>query len=328
MMKDALIKTVVGRARRRPAWGALLCAALAVAAACGGGGVPTKEAAPSSSPSQASGGRGPQRIISLSPNTTEILHGVGAFPRVVAVSDYCTYPPEVKDLPRIGGWQNTNLERVASFRPDLVVLSDVQVPLIGDKLQALGVPSVAVRSHSLQDAYDAIETIGRATGNVEQAQKLLAETRAQVEEVRARAAGLPRRRVLCVVDRVPGTLRDLYTATKGSFMAELIEIAGGESVAPEAELGWGKVSKEAVVALDPEVVIDLMMQKSEGGLAEDTRAVWQELAQLRAVREGRVYALREETVLHPSQFVGDTARRFAELIHPEVFKNEAKAAAR
>ncbi|HYP51963.1 MAG TPA: ABC transporter substrate-binding protein [Pyrinomonadaceae bacterium] len=276
-----------------------------------------------SSPSQ-----GPQRIISLSPNTTEILHGVGAFSRVVAVSDYCTFPPEVKNLPRIGGWQNTNLERVASFRPDLVVLSDVQVPLIADKLQALGVPTVSVRSHSLEDAFNAIETIGRATGNVEEARRLLAETRAQVEEVRARAKDLPRRRVLCVVDRVPGTLRDLYAATKGSFMAELIAVAGGESIAPPAETGWGKVSKEAVVALDPEVVIDLMMQKGEGGLAEDTQAVWRELAQLRAVREGRVYPVREESVLHPSQFVGDTARRFAELIHPEVFKRDDKAPAR
>ncbi|HEV2764791.1 MAG TPA: ABC transporter substrate-binding protein, partial [Pyrinomonadaceae bacterium] len=283
---------------------------------------------PSPGSSTTPGGSGPQRIISLSPSTTEILHGVGAFARVVAVSDYCTFPPEVKNLPRIGGWQNTNLERVASFRPDLVVLSDVQVPLIGDKLQALGVPFIAVRSHSLQDAYDAIETIGRATGNVEQARKLLDETRAKVEDVRLRAEGLPKRRVLCVVDRVPGTLRDLYTATKGSYAAELIEIAGGESIAPPAESGWGKISKEAVVTLDPEVVIDLMMQKTEGGFGEDTQSVWRELAQVRAVREGRVHAVREETVLHPSQFVGDTARRFAELIHPEVFKSDARGAAR
>ena len=62
-----------------------------------------------------------------------------------------------------------------------------------------------------------------------------------------------------------------------------------------------------------------MMQKTEGGLAEDTQAVWRELPQVRAVREGRVYAVRDTSVLHPSQFVGDTARKFAELIHPEVF---------
>ena len=337
-MRDVLLKNVARRSRGRVAAGkgaacvVLACAALLVAASCAGRGESPGGLASSPSPevgwSPPPDWRRPERIISLSPSTTEILHGVGAFPRVVAVSDYCTFPPEVKDMPRIGGWQNTNLERVAGFRPDLVVLSDVQVPLIGDKLRALGVQTVAVRSHSLADAFNAIEIIGRATGNVAEAERLLAETRARVEEVRARAKDLPRRRVLCVVDRVPGTLRDLYAATRGSFMAELIEIAGGESVAPPAETGWGKVSKEAVVALDPEVVIDLMMQKSEGGLAEDTQAVWRELGQLRAVREGRVYAVREESVLHPSQFVGDTARRFAEIIHPEVFGGPDGAAAR
>lgn len=319
MPKDVALKTAARRLGGRAAFVVLACAALLVAALCAGC---------ESAPRPAAAPPRPQRIISLSPNTTEILHGVGAFARVVAVSDYCTYPPEVKDLPRIGGWQNTNLERVASFRPDLIVLSDVQVPLIADKLQALGIPTVAVRSHSLEDAFNAIETIGRATGNVEEAQRLLAETRAQVEDVRARAKDLPRRRVLCVVDRVPGTLRDLYAATRGSFMAELIQIAGGESIAPPAETGWGRVSKEAVVALDPEVVIDLMMHKAEGGFAEDTQAVWRELSQLRAVREGRVYPVREESVLHPSQFVGDTARRFAEIIHPEVFRPNDKQPAR
>ena len=74
-----------------------------------------------------------------------------------------------------------------------------------------------------------------------------------------------------------------------------------------------------VIAFDPDVILDLMMQKPAGGLAEDTLAVWGELPSLRAVREHRVYAIRDESVLHPSQFVGDTARKFAELIHPEAF---------
>jgi ABC-type Fe3+-hydroxamate transport system substrate-binding protein len=65
-----------------------------------------------------------------------------------------------------------------------------------------------------------------------------------------------------------------------------------------------------------------MMQRSDGQLAEDTQAVWRELPELRAVREGRVHALREPSLIHPSQFVADAARRFAELIHPEEFKKE------
>src|SRR5688572_20742164 len=91
---------------------ALLCAAVLVSAAlgasCGTGGSPgVRDATP------------PQRIISLTPSTTEILAGVGAFSRVVAVSNDCSYPPEVKSLPRVGGWTNTNLEQLASLRPDL-----------------------------------------------------------------------------------------------------------------------------------------------------------------------------------------------------------------
>ncbi len=143
-----------------------------------------------------------------------------------------------------------------------------------------------------------------------------------VETVRLATERLPKRRVLCVVDRVPGTLRDLYTAGGDSFIAQLIRVAGGEPVSPPTREGWGKMQKEAVVALDPDVVLDLMMHKEGDAFDEDTLAVWKELPTLRAVREGRVYPVRDETVLHPSQFVGDSARKFAELIHPEAFERE------
>lgn len=296
---------------------AVLCCAVLVFAAlgssCGGGKLGGLGG------STAAGGR-PQRIISLTPSTTEILAGVGAFDRVVAVSDYCTYPPEVKDLPRIGGWQNTNLERVASFRADLIVMTQAQEPFIKERVEALGARTLVVRDRTLDDALSAITEVGRATGNEAEAEALLARTRGALEEVRARTRELPRRRVLCIVDRLPGTLRGMYAANKGSFLAQLIEIAGGSSIAPPGGIGFGQIQKEAVLELDPEVIIDLMMHKAEGQFEEDIRAVYGELSDLRAVRAGRVHAVREETVLHPSQFVGDTARRFAELIHPEVFK--------
>ena len=261
----------------------------------------------------------PARIISLTPSTTEILYGVGAFDRVVAVSDYCSYPPGVEKLPRVGGWNNPNMEQIASLRPDLVVFSDAQAQFVKDKVEAAGIRTLAVPSQTLEDAYKSIELVGQATGEEEAARKLLEQTRASVETVRLTTERLPRRRVLCVVDRVPGTLRDLYTAGGDSFIAQLIRVAGGEPVSPPTREGWGKMQKEAVVALDPDVVLDLMMHKEAGSYDEDTLAVWRELPTLRAVREGRVHPVRDETVLHPSQLVGDSARKFAELIHPEAF---------
>ncbi|HEY0100393.1 MAG TPA: ABC transporter substrate-binding protein [Pyrinomonadaceae bacterium] len=261
----------------------------------------------------------PQRIISLSPSTTEVLYGVGAFERVVAVSDYDKFPPEVARLPRIGGWSNTNLEQVATLKPDLVIMTSSQAPLIKDKLDALGVRTVTVPSFTVEDALAGIEQIGAVTGREEAARKLLAETRAKLEDVGARTRELPRLRVLCIVDRVPGTLRGLYTATRGSFFSELIEIAGGESIAPPASNGFGQISKEAIVTLNPDIIFD-MLQTGEGRMAEDVQEVWRELSNVRAVRDGRVYNLRDESMLHPSQFIGDTARKFAELIHPQAFR--------
>ncbi|HEY0170822.1 MAG TPA: ABC transporter substrate-binding protein [Pyrinomonadaceae bacterium] len=262
----------------------------------------------------------PARIISLTPSTTEILHGVGAFERVVAVSDYCSYPPEASGLPRVGGWNNPNMEQIASLRPDLVIFSDAQAQFVKDKVEAAGIKTLSVPSQTLEDAYTAITLVGRATGDEAAAERLLEQTRASVETVRLTTERLPRRRVLCVVDRVPGTLRDLYTAGGESFIAQLIRVAGGEPVSPPTTGGWGKMQKEAVVALDPDVVLDLMMHKESGSFGEDTLAVWRELPTLRAVREGRVHALRDETVLHPSQLVGESARKFARLIHPEAFE--------
>jgi iron complex transport system substrate-binding protein len=288
----------------------LLSLALLLAAGCdraGGGGATASRAVK------------PARIISLSPNTTEILAGLGAFDRVVAVSNYCTYPPEVSRLPRVGGWNNPNMEQIASLRPDLVVFADAQAQFVKDKVEAMGVRTLAVPGRTLEDVWKAIEMTGEATGDPAAAHGLAEQTRARVEAVRLATEKLPRRRVLCVVDRVPGTLRDIYTAAEGSFLAQLIEAAGGDPVSPPARGGWGKLQKEAVVALDPEVILDLMMHKEGGTFDEDTLAVWKELPSLRAVRDGRVYPVRDETVLHPSQFVGDTARKFAVLIHPEAF---------
>jgi ABC-type Fe3+-hydroxamate transport system substrate-binding protein len=260
----------------------------------------------------------PQRIVSLSPSVTEILYGIGAWPQVIAVSQYCTYPDDVKNKPRVNGWDKTNLEQLMALKPDFVIGVDRQEPFLRDKLNGLGVRSHFVKSQTLCDVLTSIGEIGRATGHEQEAADLSAKTEAEIDAVRKAVGDRPHPRVLCVVDRVPGTIRDLYTATKGSYLDELIIIAGGESIAPQAEHGYGKINKEAVLTLNPEVIID-MVQGSKGNFGEDPIAVWNELAEVRAVREKRIYPMRDPSVIHPSQFVGHTAQVFAKALHPESF---------
>jgi len=274
----------------------------------------------------------PERIISLSPNLTEIIWGVGAFDRVVAVSEFCDFPPEVEKLPRVGGWQNTNLEKIASLRPDLVLLTEAQAPFVKHHLDGLGIPALVVRAQSIADIKSAIMQIGRALGRETEASRLVAGLDAELEEVRRLTAGLDRPRVLCVVDRLPGTLRDLYVATSGSFFSELVEIAGGEPLTPPANHQYTKISMEAMVSMDPEVILDIVQSASAptiiigtgAEIAEDPRAVWSELGDVQAVRNGRVYPMNDLSLVHPSQFVGRAARRFAEVIHPEAFSDGEK----
>src|SRR6266576_3572404 len=262
----------------------------------------------------------PQRIVSLSPSVTEILYGIGAWPQVIAVSQFCTYPDDVKNKPRVNGWDKTNLEQVMALKPDFVIGVDAQEPFLRNKLNGLGVRSLFVKSQTLADILASVGEIGRATGHEHEGKDLAAKTQGEIDAVRRAVGDSPHPRVLCVVDRVPGTIRDLYTATKGSYLDELISIAGGESIAPQAEHGYGKINKEAVLTLNPEVIID-MVQSSKGNFGEDPIAVWNELAEVRAVREKRIFPMRDPSGIHPSPFVGHTALLFARALHPESFSD-------
>ena len=258
-----------------------------------------------------------QRIISMSPNATEILYGLGVIDRVVAVSDYDVWPPEVKKLPRIGGWSTPSLERVLAFRPDLVLLSDAQMQLIGPQLRQLGLNVVALPTHTLDDAYSAIRIAGHATRREAEAAQMEASTRAGIERVRERTRLLAHPSVLCVVDRTPGTLRDVYAAGDGSFIAELIAVAGARSVVPRSNEGYSRVGKEALLAYNPDIIID-MMQGPPGRLGEDPQAVWRDFPELAAVRNHRIVPVHVDYVLHASQMVVKTAALFARIFHPEI----------
>jgi iron complex transport system substrate-binding protein len=259
----------------------------------------------------------PHRIVSLSPNVTEMLYGIGAFAQVAGVSDYCTYPPAATTLPSVGGWANPSLEKIAALRPDLVILDDAQAELVGDNLTKLGLRVMTVKDHSIQESYDAMAALGQATGHEAGAAELIAATRAGLERVSQQTAGLPKPRVVLIIDRTPGTLREMYTATAGGYLAELVEIAGGRIAVAAAAGGYGKLSAEDLLAADPDWILDFVAESKDGGrLAGDPLKPWSEMPELKAVRNHQVRAVSEDYAVHSSQRMVDTAELFARLIHP------------
>jgi iron complex transport system substrate-binding protein len=263
----------------------------------------------------------PRRIVSLSPNMTEILYGIGAFARVVGVSDYCTYPPEVGKLPSVGGWNTPSLEKLAAMRPDLVVVDAAEAVFIADKVRDLGLKLLVVPNQTIGEVYQGIELLGRATGHEAGAQKLATQTRDGLSKVARQVASFPKPTVVMIVSRTPGTLQDLYMATRGGYLAELIDIAGGRNVAPENQNGYGKLSKEDLLALNPAVIIDFIHGPKTGFKYRtelDPLAAWREMPELQAVRGKRVHGADEDYVPHASQRIVQTAELFAHLLHPEL----------
>jgi iron complex transport system substrate-binding protein len=258
----------------------------------------------------------PQRIVSLSPDLTEILYGVGAFPRVVGVSNYDTYPPEVAKVAHLGQLHSPSLEKLTALRPDLVIVNNAQAPFLEDNLRELGLRVLKTSNRSVDEVCAAILTIGHATGNDREAAKLVATTREGLDRVRRRTSSRPRPRVVMIVNRTPGTLRDLSSATDGSYLADLVEIAGGQMAMPRVPSGYARLSKEDLLAANPDIILDFV-HAPQSSLAGDPLEAWRELPELKAVREHRVVGIHEDYVPHASQRIVLTAELFTRIIHPE-----------
>lgn len=266
----------------------------------------------------------PRRIVSVSPNLTEILYGLGVFDRVVGVTDFCTYPPETKTRERVGGWSTPNLERIVRLHPDMVVLTQAQAPILAYNLKQLGIRSLAAPGQSVSDVFTAIDEVGKAVEKQPEAEALANSIRVALDKVRRRTSGTMRPTVVIAVDRSPGSLRDLLVATQGSYLADLVEIAGGHVVAPSTASGYSQISKETLVALNADIVLELR----PGSLASDAqraRSEWQELPSLKAVRNSRVYELTEDFIPHNSQLIVRTVLLLARILHPEIPPRELEA---
>lgn len=246
-----------------------------------------------------------------------MLYGVGAFDRVVAVTEYCLYPPQAKALPKVGGWSTPSVERVAGFRPELVALAEAQAPFLTEPLQRLGIATVLAPGRTIRDAFTAIALVGNATGHQRQAAALARHTEAALDTVHRRAAHLARPTVLLIVDRTPGTLREMYAALPGGFLAELVDVAGGKALGSQTRSGYGKVSPETVLTANPDFILDVI-PASKNDAGPDPAAAWRELPELNAVRRSNVHIVREEFVTHDSQMIAKTAVLFARILHPEV----------
>ncbi len=263
---------------------------------------------------------GARRIVSLAPSVTETLFALGAGAEVVGVSQYCDYPPQVRQLPKIGTFLTPNVEEIVALRPSLVI----GLPNSSDwreirALQAMGIATLMANENSVEAIDRSIEQIGYHIGRPRAARDLVMQIRVRIKATEERLTAAQRRRVLMVVGHQP-----MVAVGPGTYLDELLALAHAHNIADRSWQSWPRLSIEYVIASRPEVILDGQM----GTDPHSPGRFWAKYRSVPAVRDRRVLGYPDDPTLHPGPRVPQTLELLSRLIHPEAFATERRPAPR
>jgi iron complex transport system substrate-binding protein len=253
----------------------------------------------------------PRRIVSLQPSATVTLAAVGELDRVVACTKYCAdVVPELALRHRIilaDSW-TANADQIIGAQPDLVIASVPYQERAVIEILKSGARFLGLAPKSLADIYLDIATIAGTVGASDRGQRVIAGMERQIEQVRARTAGLPRPRVFCEEWGKP-------LIASQAWVAELVEAAGGEFVGAPGR----QISAEEVTRMDPDIVIAAWCGAGDRVLLEKIvrERNWQGS---HAARTSRVYCIRDEHLNTPAPTLLRGLDALASAIHPDLFR--------
>ena len=260
----------------------------------------------------------PQRIVSLAPSNTEILFAIGAGDQVVGVTEYDNYPPEAKTREKVGGFsaKSISVEKIVALKPDLVFSAGkIQQPVI-EALEQVNIPVVALAARTFDEVYKDIELAGRLTGHEKEATQVVDQMKRRIAAVQKKVAAIPPEKRLTVFWEVWD--EPLITAGPGTFIGQMIEMAGGVNIFDDVTEDWPQVSAEEVVKRNPDVI---MGPDTHGDkLTPEQIAQRPGWDQIKAVRNGRIHLINGDIASRPGPRLADALEAIAQALYPDLFK--------
>jgi len=253
----------------------------------------------------------PRRIVCLAAEAPEILNRLGAFDRIVAVSGFARRPAAVRQLPKVGGFANPDIQKILALQPDLAItITDIQADSAAELIRR-GIPVLALNPHRLAHIWRNILLIGGTLGRQAAAEQLVTELGEELETLRSTTPEPERPRVY--FEEWPDPL-----ISGIGWVSDLIDLVGGRDIFPEradCTRATGRiVTSEEVIARAPEVIIASWCGKPADLDAIRQRPGWQ---QVPAVQRGRIHEIPSEQVLQTGPSILDGARRLKQLIYGE-----------
>ncbi len=263
----------------------------------------------------------PSRVVSLSPSHTEIVYALGLADRLAAVHEWSDYPPEARAKPRVRGI-HPSLEQLMALRPDLVLLVAGMGDLVS-QFEAHGIAALVLMPRDLEGVYRGIELLGAVMGAPERARAITRAMRDRVKAVQARVAGARRPRVFYEVDGADPVRP--FTAGPGSFIHELLELAGAENVMGGAQGAWPQISLEQILKADPEIIIlgdAFAVNSPQTPEMVLRRPGWE---QVTAIRRRAIHAVDGNLVSRPGPRIVEGLEALARMLHPDRFSDARPA---
>jgi iron complex transport system substrate-binding protein len=259
----------------------------------------------------------PRRVISIVPATTEMIFAMGAGSRLIAVGSYDKYPPEATRLPKVGALLDPDTERILAMRPDLVIVYGTQTEL-KRSLDRATIPYYSYEHRAMPDIMATIRAIGARLGAAARADALASTMERQLADLRAAVAGRPRPKTMLVFSRDRSSLQNIYASGGYGFLADLLDVAGGDNIFGGINQQSVQASTEMILARRPDVIIELRYGEGtkRSDPARDLRA-WNVLGSVPAVAAKRILVLTGDQFVVPGPRIVEAARELGRALHPD-----------
>lgn len=247
----------------------------------------------------------PNRIVSLNPATTEILFTLGAGGRLVGRTKYDLWPDSARFIRALGDGIRPNVEAVLGTHPDLVILyASEDNRAAAARMRSAGVNTLALKVDHISDFRRSVELLGAMLRDSARARVVIDSVGATLDRVRSATAALARPTVFWHIWDAP-----IITIGAGSFMNELVEIAGARNVYADIPGPSATISLEDVARRNP----DFILAGPIGAAQIESDPRWRIV---RAVRDRNVLVVDTLLVARPSLRLGEAAVSLANLLHP------------
>jgi iron complex transport system substrate-binding protein len=258
----------------------------------------------------------PHRVISLIPATTEMIFAMGAGSRLVAVGSFDKFPAEAARLPKVGALLDPDTERILAMHPDLVIVYNTQTEL-KRSLERASIAYFSYEHRAMPDIMTTIRALGLRIGFAGQADTLASTMERGLARVRTTVAGKGRPRAMLVFERDTSSLQNIYASGGYGFIADLLDIAGGDNVFGDVKQQAVQASTEMILARRPEVIIEFRYGDSAKNLdpVRDVQA-WSTLGSVPAVKAKRIHVLVGDQFVVPGPRIVDAARELGRALHP------------